>query len=185
MTEEQKPKGIVSCKACGKDVAKSAKVCPHCGKKLKMGMMLKLFLGVVGIAILASVLSPSTEDLLKELQSAQVSDLSPRGELYETFKFNSDFTDLNREDKEKAIKGMVVEWSLPVYEVRKLGENKYKVQTSGSDGIVGTFVTFPNVPQEDIETFNTLKTGDFVNFKGKITGTFMRNIEIEPAILLK
>ena len=36
-----------NCKSCGKEVASSAKVCPHCGQKLKMGMMAKLGILVV------------------------------------------------------------------------------------------------------------------------------------------
>jgi hypothetical protein len=184
MSEDQKPKGIAACKACGKDVAKSAKVCPHCGKKLKMGMMLKALLGIVAIIVVGALVSPSAEDELNELRNAQASGLSPRGELHDIFELNSDFTDLNRDQKEKEIKGQIVEWSLEVYEVKKSGDG-YRVQTSGDDGFVGAFITFPKVSPEDAPSFENMRTGDFVSFKGKITGVFLRHIQIEPAILIQ
>ena len=40
---------IVNCKTCQKEVSSDAKVCPHCGQKLKMGLMKKLLLGVAGL----------------------------------------------------------------------------------------------------------------------------------------
>lgn len=47
------------CKACGKEVAKSAKKCPHCGARLGMATWLKVLiilviLGIVGIVIVVS-----------------------------------------------------------------------------------------------------------------------------------
>jgi hypothetical protein len=40
---------LTPCKTCGKEVATSAKVCPHCGQKLKMGTVLKITLWFFGI----------------------------------------------------------------------------------------------------------------------------------------
>jgi hypothetical protein len=42
-------KKLSNCETCGKEVAKSANRCPHCGAKLKMGCFMKL---IVGIGIL-------------------------------------------------------------------------------------------------------------------------------------
>ena len=42
---------LKKCPSCKKEVAKSAKLCPHCGKKLKMGMLLKLIIGIVVIVV--------------------------------------------------------------------------------------------------------------------------------------
>ena len=42
---------LVNCKTCEKEVSKSAKKCPHCGAKLKMGFFMKLiilFFGFIG-----------------------------------------------------------------------------------------------------------------------------------------
>lgn len=42
---------MVQCKECGKDVSSSATQCPHCGKKLKLGAVKKLILGIVGLFV--------------------------------------------------------------------------------------------------------------------------------------
>lgn len=181
---------LVACKSCGKEVAKGAKVCPHCGKKLKMGFFLKLIIGIVGLSVLGAILSPSDEDLLAELNSAQISDINPAGELGELFTFGSERTDIQRDNKEAEIKGKYVQWSLPVYDVNKLSEGKYKVQTSSDEAIfggrkrVGAFVTIYINNDSEQKYLEGLREGDIITFKGKITGTTMRNIDLDPAIVI-
>jgi hypothetical protein len=48
---------MTACKACTKEVSKSAKVCPHCGQKLKMGFFKKALLGIVGFIVLIIIIS--------------------------------------------------------------------------------------------------------------------------------
>jgi RNA polymerase subunit RPABC4/transcription elongation factor Spt4 len=45
------------CRTCGKEVAKSAKKCPHCGQKLKMGFFMKGIIGLVAIIIIVIMAS--------------------------------------------------------------------------------------------------------------------------------
>ena len=92
MTDQAENKNIVACKACGKDVAKGVKKCPHCGKKLKMGMFIKIIRGVVVIAIASAILNPgkTLEERLQETRDAQASDLSPGGELSQMFSVMGD-----------------------------------------------------------------------------------------------
>lgn len=47
------------CKACGKEVEPSAKVCPSCGQKLKMGFGKKLLIGIGALIVLAIINSAS------------------------------------------------------------------------------------------------------------------------------
>ncbi|MBI5626593.1 MAG: hypothetical protein HY935_05255 [Nitrosomonadales bacterium] len=98
-------------------------------------------------------------------------------------------TDLQRENKLKEIKGLVVQWQLPVYEVARYGDG-YKVQTKtgvrvGSFGqnLVGAFIYI--TPRNDTErqAVEALKTGDLILFKGRIAGSSMRSLEMKPAIL--
>ncbi len=44
---------LTTCKTCEKEVAKSAKSCPHCGAKLKSGWFAKITLGFLVFIILA------------------------------------------------------------------------------------------------------------------------------------
>lgn len=50
------------CKACQKEVAKSAKKCPHCGQKLKMGFLTKGIIGFAVLFIIAAVASGGEEE---------------------------------------------------------------------------------------------------------------------------
>jgi len=179
---------LTTCKSCGKEVSKSAKKCPHCGEKLKMGLFLKLIIAGIAIAVIGAITAPSQEEFrqtLLDMKSAQSSSVSS-SELAPLFSMGSKGTDLQRDKKEKEIKGQLVEWTIPVYEVKVLSakEGKYKIQGSSKRGAVGTFVTIYALDDNDKARIESLKTGDLVKVKGKITGTFMRNIEIEPAVLM-
>lgn len=55
---------LIYCKSCGKEIAKSAKACPHCGAKTKPGCLriaLAVFLIFAGIGLVGSVLSGNDE----------------------------------------------------------------------------------------------------------------------------
>jgi len=169
---------LKNCPSCDKEVSTSAKVCPHCGKKLKMGLFLKLIIAIVVIGVAASILGPSAEEQasafetkLNEITNAQPANLSPGGDLAELFSMMSKNTDLQRENKEKEIKGKIVDWTLPVFEVKKRDENTYKIQTSSRSDAVGTFVVVTTRSPEQVSYVEELTTGQLVRIKGTITGT--------------
>jgi hypothetical protein len=183
---------LKACPACGKEVAASAKSCPHCGKKLKMGLWPRIGLALLIFGVLTVIFGPSEEEQaaalateLSSLRSASAASISPRGELAEAFVFGSDYTDIQRENMEAELIGKVVQWRLPVYEVSKQGDNRYRVQTGDGGGYVGTFLVIHTASPEEKAYVEGLKTGDAVSIKGKITGTTMRNIDIDPAILVR
>ena len=181
---------LVACKTCKKEVSSSTKVCPSCGAKLKMGLMMKGLLTIVVLGILGAIFGPSKEE--QELQSqnkfqsfidAPIDNISG-GELAPIFTYMSKATDIQRDNKEKEIKGKIVQWNVKVHEVRKSGDG-YKIQTSSTSDMVGTFINI--VPQnvEDKNFIEALKTDDFMTVKGKITGTTMRNIDLKPAMIIR
>lgn len=47
---------LITCKTCGKEVAKSAKKCPHCGARLKMGFFQKALIGIGAFIVLIIVI---------------------------------------------------------------------------------------------------------------------------------
>jgi uncharacterized OB-fold protein len=185
---------LIKCKECGTEVSKSATACPKCGAPIKKKT--SVFSSLVFIAIVVIVIvvvsQPSKEQktaqvaqTLEQLANAPVSNISPHGELAEIFLPMSKYTNVQRENKEKKITGKVVQWKLKVYEVSPPSGDKYRIQTSDSDSdTVGTFVyTYARNAQEK-SFIEGLKTGDFVTVKGKIDGVSMRNISIDPAILV-
>lgn len=73
---------LVNCAECGKEVSDGAARCPHCGKKLRMGLFAKVAIGV-GVAFGALVLyGLSIPENVKKANAARrvcETELIPRG----------------------------------------------------------------------------------------------------------
>lgn len=54
------------CKDCGKEVSKSAKRCPNCGKKMKKPIFLYAILGIIVIIIVGSIIASNEEKARKK-----------------------------------------------------------------------------------------------------------------------
>ena len=204
---------LMNCPTCEKEIAKGVAKCPNCGAKLKSGCFVQTikfgFIGVIGLIVLVAVGSPSKEEIIakekKLVESIQngktASDISAVG-LNEVYGMGTKATDIQRDNTEKAITGKIIEWSLPVYEVSKVTDNKYKIQTKsstkimGNSGSVGTFIYLEidksnyadnrfYKGQELVQYLSSLTEGNVVKVKGKIDGVFMRSVQIEPALLMK
>lgn len=185
MTEPTSNRKLKPCKSCGKDVAKSSKKCPHCGQKLKMGLLPKVLIGIVGLAVLGAIVAPKPEEVIATIADESPSSLSATGKLNDAFSLMSKYTDVQRDNLEKEITDQVVQWKLPVYEVDKKEDGVYRVQTDSSFGHVGTFVTLYTQSADEAKAVESLTTGKWINFKGRIKGTTLRNINIDPAVLVK
>lgn len=147
-------------------------------KKICIGVVIAVVVIGIGAAV-----GTSREDEIKKLEKAPVSNLSPNGELAQVFSVLSEYTDVQRENLEKSIKGKVVAWKLPVYDVRKAGD-KYRIQTDNIN-YVGTVITLIPRNEEERKFIESLKENNIIPVKGIISGvTFTRHLEIEPAILL-
>jgi len=184
MTDSTTNKNLKPCKSCGKDVAKSSKKCPHCGQKLKMGLFPKVLIGIVGLAVLGTIVAPKPEEVIATIANESPSTLSATGKLNDAFSLMSKYTDLQRDNLEKEITDQVVQWKLPVYEVDKKEEGVYRIQTDSSYGHVGTFITLYTQSPAEVKTVEALTTGKWINIKGRIKGTTLRNVNIDPAVLI-
>ena len=56
---------ITNCKACGQQIAKSAKKCPHCGAKNKKGI--PVWLGIVVAIVLIAIIAATSNDEPKKV----------------------------------------------------------------------------------------------------------------------
>lgn len=130
-------------------------------------------------------------DPIVELSAAQPSSLRPDGELAELFALGTKSTELQRENKLAQIRGQVVQWTLPVYEVSRAGD-RYKVQTQGNDRLLmenknlllGAFIYLSSRNQQDSQVIAALKTGDLISVKGRIADSSVRNLVLDPAVLV-
>lgn len=152
--------------------------------------MAKLFALVVIFITAIAVLSPSKDERVaqqkkevEEVANATAENISPKGELATMFSFGSKFTDVQRENMEKSLKGKIVQWQLPIYEVKKRGDG-YKIQTANRNETVGTFIQLRPRNEKDTSFIESLKEGDLITVKGKITGVSMRHIDIADGILI-
>lgn len=113
------------------------------------------------------------------------STLSPYGHLAEVFNLNSDYTDLQREETLSDIKGKIVEWELPLYEIsREKSSNEYTLFFNPKSNSVGCIVIIKNPTKAEIDFMREAKTGDMITFKGIISGDFMRSLKLSPAKII-
>ena len=176
---------LINCKSCEKEVASSAKVCPHCGKKLKMGKMAKFGILIIIIIIAVVALSPSDDDIAKELtiiQNTQAARIDTAN-LAATYDWMGSSTALQKENKTKEIKGKVVQWTMTVFTVTAINAEKmiYKIQSSESSNMPGTFTRLYARNAAEVSRIEGLSTGSTITIKGKITDTTMGNIDIDLA----
>lgn len=91
------------------------------------------------------------------------------------FQLVSDSTAIQREEKEREIKGVVVQWRLPVYDVSSAYSGFYRIQTKATKEIVGTFCYVRPQNDEDRRVLARLREGDYITCKGYIDSISMRN----------
>lgn len=103
--------------------------------------------------------------------------------LNKIFQFNSEYTDLQREDTLEELKHRIIHWKCKVYEVKKLGQNYYRISISEP---VPAIINVTTINDEQNKRIHSLKTGSIVGIKGMFSGdTFMRNLLIDPATILE
>ena len=142
-------------------------------------------IGVVGVmaSLIFSSFPHSTKQIAEvDLQSVEVSQLQPDGELAEKISFFSSATDLQREQLLNDIKGKVVSWQLEVYDISSYSDGSIVIQTTGT-GVVGTFCHVRTLSDVDRKRLTSINSGDLVKCKGIIKDISLRNLEIDPAII--
>lgn len=118
---------LATCKDCGGQVSKSAKVCPHCGAKQKkspwrvVGGTIFLFIGIILFAVAIAGNSDSVEKAAKEMTSENIT----------MVEFNAIETGMTYDDVVKII-GSAGELTSQV----DIGESAYKTEIYTWYGIV-------------------------------------------------
>lgn len=174
-----------NCRSCGKDFAKSVNECPHCGKTLQSGFMLKLIIGLGCLALAGAFAIPTSNDQYKDRQqilNTAVDHLNP-ADLANVF--NTSPSRINHQAPRTAnqITGKIVQWELEVFVVTK-SQDHYKIVTKPTPSAPGTLLTV--YPQNDRQTarLDTIRAGTTIEIRGKITGIQQGRIKINPAVLI-
>lgn len=125
------------------------------------------------------------DEKIKALEDfSELSGISPVGELYEVFKFNSQYTDIQRENRLASLKGQVVNWDCTVYEVSKTGDRRYLINSTPGNGRVGLILNVIARNDAEAQYIENLMTGSPLTFIGMFNGEmFMRSLILDPVIL--
>ena len=173
------------CNSCGKDFAKSAKVCPFCGKNLNSGLLLKLIIGVGILAIISAFAIPIPKGTMNDLQKIADAPIDQIDASELAWILNNRNANTNNpiEIMENEIAGKIVQWELEVFVVTRSPEY-YKIVTKPTVDAPGALLTlYPQNNQQTIYLDN-IRAGNKIIIKGKISGTQQGRIKINPAVII-
>jgi hypothetical protein len=153
-----------------------------------------VFIGLVGVPVfgllISLILSSFTSGGGEGNQSVNISDIRkaepesrmPSAELIDALSWTSDLTSVEKSRIKDEMRGKIVQWSMPVWNVTKDGDDNYVVQTASGSG-VGAFCKVTGSDQ-DQSFVKELKAGQFVTCKGPVSGYTLGNVNISPSVLL-
>lgn len=118
-----------------------------------------------------------------DLYDASVTRIDPN-KLAPLFKQGSVYTNLQREDALEEIGNKVIQWQVPVYEISRIkSSGLYKIIASWNNGLRAIIKLTATTPGQ-IRYIHSLKTGDLLLIKGRLTGDTARGaLVISPAII--
>lgn len=161
-------KNLKLCKVCEKEIAKNAKVCPHCGAKIKKAFYKKPWFIVLAIIVVIAAISSGGKDENK-VTDVKVTNVEEKTIEYTKY----DVSELVYDLKNNALKA------------EKKYNNQYveitgKLSNIDSDGSYisldpsNSQFNFVNVQcftknKEQIDKIAEMSKGDIVTLKGKVT----------------
>lgn len=173
------------CNSCGKDFARSAKVCPFCGKNLNSGLLLNLIIGIGILAIIGAFAIPKpkgSKNYLQMFADAPVDQIES-AEIAKIFTSRNKNMNNSIESRGIKITGKIVQWELEVFVVTR-SSDYYKIVTTPTFDAPGTLLTlYPQNNQQTIYLDN-IRPGNKIKIKGKISGTQQGRIKINPAVII-
>jgi uncharacterized protein len=119
--------------------------------------------------------------------SIPANNISPKGKLADMYNLGSNYTDIQRDNMTKELKGKQIIWELPVYEVSKISNGKYRISTGTGelfgDSYVSASIKLTARNSNEVNYIESLMTGNKIKIQGIISDVFLRTVQIEQAIL--
>ena len=174
-----------ACKNCQKPVIPEDKNCPYCGFKVKKEVLPKLIIGVLVLTLFGSLAIPTTSKLEKErekIANASVDVVNIR-ELAKILTNKNAQADIEIQNKVREIEGKIVELQLQVF-VATYMSDYYRIVTIPSSGTPRTLLTLYPKNKAESDFLKNIKPGQTIKIKGKIKGTYLKSIKIDPAFLI-
>lgn len=123
---------LTTCKACGEQVAKTAKTCPHCGAKIKKGH--PALIGIVAAFILIAIAASGGSDTPKKVDSP--------ASTQDTVKTTTQVTEAPQEEKNAFLLGETAELNNVQVTLASVTENNGTEYMKPSDGNVFVLCEF-------------------------------------------
>lgn len=146
-----------------------------------------------GAAAPAQATAPADEPVIvapqqltkDDIIAATPSRLSASGFLSEVYSFESagSISDVQRNAITREITGKMVEWELTLFNTSEDPEGRYVLMSAGPDE-AEVFCKIGETTEHEAAALGALRPGDRFTCKGPISGAFIRNIVIEPAVLV-
>jgi hypothetical protein len=166
------------CKNCQKPVLPQDKNCPYCGSPVGKDVLPKCVIGGLLLILISTLAIPSKSSLEKErekIANAAVATVNI-GDLFH----NDAGLGL---DKIGEFEGKIVELQLQVFVATYVSDH-YRIVTIPSDGIPGTLLTLYPKNKAESDFLKHIKAGHTIKIRGKIKGTLLKRIKIDPAFLI-
>jgi hypothetical protein len=167
------------CQNCQKPVIPKDINCPYCGSPIKKNFLPKIVLGLLVLILLGTLAIPTTGKLEKE-----------KKKILRTGAATVDMRNWAKNSNNKALlnkigelEGKIVELQLQVFVATYLSDY-FGIVTMPSDGIPGTYLML--YPKDRTETafLKNIKPGQTIKIRGKVNGSYLKRIKIEPAFLI-
>ena len=167
------------CDNCQKPVISEDKNCPYCGSPVKRDFLPKIIIGLF-LLILLSALAFPTKDKLEKERKKIVSAETATVNLGNWAKNLDNKALLNKIGE---LEGKIVELQLQVFVATYLSDY-FGIVTIPSDGIPGTYLMLYPKDKTEIAFLKKIKAGQTIKIRGKVKGTYLKRIKIEPAFLI-
>ena len=168
-----------SCQHCQKPVIPADKNCPYCGTPVSKNVLPKLLIGVLLLTLIIAMAIPTKSKLEKERKNI----LNASVASVDMVEWAKNFNDIVQLNKIGDFEGKIVELQLQVFVATYLSDH-FGIVTAPSDGIPGTYLML--YPRNEAETnfIKSIRPGQTIKIKGKVKGTYLQRIKIEPAFLI-
>lgn len=168
-----------SCKNCQKPVIPADKNCPYCGTPVRNNLHPKLLIGVLLLILIITMAIPTKSKLEKERKNI----LNATVASVDMVEWAKNFNNIELLNKIGDFEGKIVELQLQVFVATYLSDH-FGIVTAPSDGIPGTYLMLYPKNEAETDFIKSIRPGQTIKIKGKVKGTYLQRIKIEPAFLI-
>jgi hypothetical protein len=159
---------MVNCKACGKDIAKGVKKCPHCGKDQRNFFMKHKIITIIGVLILIGIISSIGGN--KDTNKSTTESVNPTESAKEPIVLTSDdlikALDDNALKASQTYKGQYVEVKGKLSNIDSSGDY-FSIGSLSDDFSLTLIMCY--ISEEHLDTVMNFKDGQEVTVIGTIT----------------